>query len=74
MSDFVTDTHALIWYLQDSPRLGKVAQAAFDACDSGRVVVYIPSICLVEIIYLQEWKQSGRASCLAPTAAKHPTQ
>ena len=22
MPDFVTDTHGLIWYLEDSPRLG----------------------------------------------------
>lgn len=54
MTDFVTDTHALIWYLQDSPRLGSTAQAAFDACDEGKAIVYIPTICLVEIIYLQE--------------------
>jgi len=54
MRDAVTDTHGLIWYLEDSPRLGSGARAVFDACDRGEVVVYVPTICLVEIIYLQE--------------------
>ena len=54
MSDAVTDTHALIWYLEDSPRLGSGAKAAFDACDRGDSVIYVPSICLVELVYLEE--------------------
>lgn len=54
MPDVVTDTHALIWYLEDSPRLGSDAGSAFEACDRGESVVYIPTICLVEIVYLQE--------------------
>lgn len=54
ISDVVTDTHALIWYLEDSPRLGSDARDAFEACDRGESVVYVPTICLVEIIYLQE--------------------
>ncbi len=29
MPDVVTDTHALIWYLEDSPRLGPDARSAF---------------------------------------------
>ena len=54
MPDAVTDTHGLIWYLEDSPRLGSDARAVFDACDRGESVIYVPTICLVEIIYLQE--------------------
>lgn len=54
MSDLVTDTHALIWYLEDSPNLGIAANEAFDKCDSGEITIYIPTICLVEIVYLQE--------------------
>lgn len=53
-TDFVTDTHGLIWYLEDSPRLGKKAKAAFDSCDQGECLIYVPAICIVEIIYLQE--------------------
>jgi PIN domain nuclease of toxin-antitoxin system len=54
MPDLVTDTHGLIWYLEDSPRLGAMARDAFDACDRGEGVIYVPTICLVEIVYLQE--------------------
>jgi PIN domain nuclease of toxin-antitoxin system len=59
MSDVVTDTHALIWYLEDSPKLSALASQVFDRCDRGEVVIYIPTICLIEIIYLQE---KGRIS------------
>ncbi len=54
MESFVTDTHGLIWYLIDSPRLGMKASSIFDACDRGECIIYIPTICLVEIVYLQE--------------------
>lgn len=53
-TDYVTDTHGLVWYLEDSPLLGGRAKAAFDACDRGECIIYIPTICLVEIVYLQE--------------------
>lgn len=54
MPDFVTDTHALIWYLEDSPRLGPGARECFNACERGESIIYVPTICLVEIVYLQE--------------------
>jgi PIN domain nuclease of toxin-antitoxin system len=54
VSDVVTDTHGLIWYLEDSPRLGRAARDTFDACDQGELSIYVPTICLVEIIYLWE--------------------
>jgi PIN domain nuclease of toxin-antitoxin system len=54
MSDYVTDTHGLIWYLEDSPRLGREARRCFEACDRGESIIHVPTICLVEIIYLQE--------------------
>lgn len=57
MSDLVTDTHALIWYLEDSPNLSVPANEAFDKCDRGEIIIYIPTICLVEIVYLQETRR-----------------
>jgi PIN domain nuclease of toxin-antitoxin system len=54
MTDAVTDTHALIWYLEDSPRLSQAANQVFDQLDRGEIFIYIPTICLVEIVYLQE--------------------
>ena len=54
MQNAVTDTHALIWYLENDPRLGPNASLIYDACDRGQFVVYVPTMCLVEIVYLQE--------------------
>ena len=54
MRNAVTDTHALIWYLEDTSRLSSAANQAFDRCDKREIVVYIPTICIVEIVYLQE--------------------
>jgi PIN domain nuclease of toxin-antitoxin system len=54
MHDAVTDTHALIWYLGNDPRLGTQANQVFEACGRGELQIYVPTICLVEIVYLQE--------------------
>ncbi len=54
MPDAVTDTHALIWYLEDDPRLGAEARQCYEACERGECFIYVPTICLVEIVYLQE--------------------
>lgn len=54
MTDYVADTHALIWYLEDSEKLGREASAAFDSCDRGEATIFVPTICLIELIYLQE--------------------
>ncbi|AFY54537.1 hypothetical protein Riv7116_1999 [Rivularia sp. PCC 7116] len=59
MSDVVTDTYALIWYLEDNSRLSTVANEIFNKCDRGELLIHIPTICLVEIVYLQE---KGRIS------------
>jgi PIN domain nuclease of toxin-antitoxin system len=59
-TDYVTDTHGLIWYLEDSPLLGVEARTAFDACDRSDCVIYVPTISLVEILYLQEKKRIGQ--------------
>jgi len=33
VSDVVTDTHSLIWYLEDESRLGPEADRTFEVCD-----------------------------------------
>jgi PIN domain nuclease of toxin-antitoxin system len=50
MRAIVLDTHAIIWYFIKSPKLSNTALTAIDQADS----VYIPSISIIEIIYLQE--------------------
>jgi PIN domain nuclease of toxin-antitoxin system len=54
MADFVTDTHALVWYLRGDTRLGSQASEAFASCDSGEATIWLPTICLVEMVYVEE--------------------
>ena len=54
MPGIVVDTHAIVWYLQDDPRFSTMAAAALDAATEAGDVIYIPSICLVELSYLIE--------------------
>ncbi len=54
MSDVVTDTHALIWWLEDDARLSTEARKWFELCERGEGSVFVPVICLVEMVYLQE--------------------
>jgi len=54
MPDAVADTHALIWYLQDDPRLSQAAGTYFDSCQTDGGHIHIPSICAVELVYLAE--------------------
>ncbi len=52
MANIIADTHALIWYLLDSPRLSASASAQFEACRTAGARVGVASISIVEIVYL----------------------
>ena len=52
MKEYVTDTHALFWYLTDSKRLGKQARAVFDESKTGNAFIYIPAIVMAELYFL----------------------
>jgi len=54
---FVTDTHSLLWYLTDSPKLSQKARAIFDSCDRGKVTIIIPAIVLLECIDIFDKKK-----------------
>jgi predicted nucleic acid-binding protein len=54
VSDYVTDTHALLWHLASDPRLSSTARKLFTETDAGHHRIYVPSIVLVEVIYLAE--------------------
>ncbi|MDQ7839578.1 MAG: PIN domain-containing protein [bacterium] len=60
---YTTDSHGLIWHLQEASgerpkrpkgRLGPRARRIFTLADDGREVIAIPSIVLVELVYLSE--------------------
>jgi len=46
----IADTHALLWYLADSPRLSPAAKQAFDQAKAGQATVVVPAIVLAELI------------------------
>ena len=50
----VADTHALIWYLLDSPRLSAPASAQFERYRTVGTQIGVSSISIIEIIYLVE--------------------
>jgi len=54
MSTFFTDTHALLWYLACDPTLSATAADLFRQADAGTAEIVIPSIVLVEVVYLCE--------------------
>lgn len=54
MSAAVADTHAVVWYLTRSANLSVAALAAFESATFGGDPIWVPSICLVELIYLTE--------------------
>jgi PIN domain nuclease of toxin-antitoxin system len=48
--NFVTDTHALLWWFTDSPKLGPLASAIYDRCEGGEVIIFIPTIVIAEAL------------------------
>ena len=54
MARYVTDTHALLWYLSGSERLGVAARQAFDQVVNGQGEVVIPAIVIAEFIRIAE--------------------
>jgi len=51
---YVTDSHSLIWYLIDSPKLSFNANKSFKEIEEGKAKLLIPAIVVVEIIYIVE--------------------
>ena len=52
MKRYVADTQCILWYLNSNRHLPRVFQAVFTAAESGRAQILIPSIALVEAIFL----------------------
>lgn len=49
--DHVTDTHSIIWYFTDDPRLSRHALEAFEKTIREGVII-IPTVVLAEIMYI----------------------
>ncbi|MCP4659431.1 MAG: type II toxin-antitoxin system VapC family toxin [bacterium] len=59
---YVLDTHALIWHLQGSDSLSPKARSILDDVDAGKATAIVPSIVLVEMVYLAEKNRIGPES------------
>jgi PIN domain nuclease of toxin-antitoxin system len=56
--NYVTDTHSLVWYFTESPRLSKKALKVFEkTLKEGSII--IPTVVLAEIMYISK---KGRIS------------
>jgi PIN domain nuclease of toxin-antitoxin system len=54
MNEYVTDTHALLWHILSSSKLSPAATLIFKQTDENEARIYIPTIVLVETVYLIE--------------------
>lgn len=73
MKSFVADTHAVIWYLSGNKRLSGKVRTIFKNAQSGRANVVIPSIVLVETIFLvQRERLDGQALKPLLTLTENP--
>jgi PIN domain nuclease of toxin-antitoxin system len=55
--NFVTDTHALLWWFIDSPKIGPKASEIFQKCEKGENIIFIPSIVIAEGLSIFEKKR-----------------
>ncbi len=76
MSAVLADTHAIIWYLTQHPKLSPAAERAMDNAIATGAPIYVASISLVEVIFwlnagaCQKWPTNGYdRNWVRPTAA-----
>ena len=55
--NFLTDTHALLWWFTVSPKLSPKAAELFSNCEKGECVIFIPSIVIAEALSIFEKKR-----------------
>jgi PIN domain nuclease of toxin-antitoxin system len=51
---YVSDTQCLLWYMTQDQRLPKIARTAFQQAKEGATQILVPSIVLVEAVFLAE--------------------
>jgi len=55
--NFVSDTHALIWWFTNSPKISSKASEIFEKCEMGENVIFIPSIVIAEALSIFDKKR-----------------
>ena len=54
MAAVAVDTHAIVWYLASDPQLSDGVAAALDSATENCELIFVPSVCLIELTYLVE--------------------
>lgn len=54
MKRYTTDTHSILWHLAKNRRLSRRARRAFVSANEGTVQILVPSMVLVEAIFLAQ--------------------
>ena len=55
--NFVADTHALLWWFTDSPRISPKAAEIFSGCEKGERIIFVPSIVIAEALSIFDKKR-----------------
>ena len=55
--NFVSDTHALLWWFTDSPRISSKVSEIFERCEKGENIIFIPTIVIAESLSIFEKKR-----------------
>lgn len=55
--NFVTDTHALLWWFTDNPKISQKASSIFEKCEKGETVIFVPSIVIAETLSIFDKKR-----------------
>ena len=54
---YATDTHSFLWYISEDAKLSKKAKEIFEKCDNAEDIMIIPSVVLIESMFLCEKKR-----------------
>ena len=55
---YVADTHSLLWFLAEDSRLSEKAKEVFEKAEKDEAIIIIPTIVLVESLYIIEKKRA----------------
>ncbi len=55
--NFITDTHALLWWFTSSFKISPEASEIFEKCERGENVIFMPSIVIAEALSIFDKKR-----------------
>ena len=55
--NFITDTHALLWWFTNSPKLSSKVSDIFARCEKPENIIFIPSIVIAEALSIFDKKR-----------------